>query len=406
MVLALVLTTSGVIVFLALLAWYFSHIFAKVQVRCHSNALNGAILRDCPSLRARYVPHFCTTFFCGCSRRLSGGLQSYFEECDPFPDSIVREETIPLEDGGTIRIDWFEECADSPFSEDTPIVVVFPQVGYCSPNHGINAIFCKRLAGEGQFRVVQCVYQGLGGLTMSSSHIPSTAYCGTDDVGAALMTVHRTWPKASIVVLCFSIGAAHFTRFAGQNPKLCAEYRVVGMVALAHGFSAAETSRAGRSTLGGAPGRAVVYLWKDQLKKKPNLEYLNTLDGKMGFDVKRLLKASTFDEWDEAALPLYGYRSKQEMLLKCDAYNYLSGLSMPMLFVNAENDPVCPARRMVRPEHPELLDNPLAILVTTKFGGHLHWPDGCCRDSKSAWIQDVVVEYVNSVLANGSAARE
>jgi len=198
-------------------------------------------------------------------------------------------------------------------------------------------------------------------------------------------------------VLSFSFGAAHFTRWAGSNPSLCSQYNIVGMVALSHGFSAQETSEAGAKSLGGAPGRTVVELWKEDVTSKANLEQLKTLDGTNGFKMQQLLKATTFEQWDDALLPLYGYDNAQDMLKECDAVYVLQDLNIPMLFLNAENDPVCPAQRMRRIEHPQLLNHRLAVLVSTRFGGHLHWPDGCCY-SRASWILRVVLEYIHAIL--------
>ena len=318
----------------------------------------------------------------------------------PKPSSKIRSDLLTTADGGTLRMDWIEHKQGHMCDDESPAILVFPPVGTCSVERGFSAsMFHSFCDFPRPCRIAHICYQGLGGVPLSSSRLPGTCYCGTDDVGHVLQHVHTKYPNAPILVVCSSVGSAYFTRWIGSHPEKCTELNVIGAVACAHGYSSAMTTEAGDSVFYGLAGKRVIKFWREQLHRD-SLPYLEALEVKNNlFRVSALLSAQSAHDWDVAVLPLYGYSSMKEMLEHCDAVHVLPNIPIPILFVNADDDPVCPSSRMI---HFEIWNrNPLLMVLATSHGGHLGWHDGAYFSSQALWIKCVACEFFEAVLKEG-----
>ena len=70
--------------------------------------------------------------------------------------------------------------------------------------------------------------RGHDNLPLQSTCLPATAYVGKGDIGHIIEHVSSKWPTVPLAVVGCSIGAAHFTRWAGMNPDKLQECRVQG----------------------------------------------------------------------------------------------------------------------------------------------------------------------------------
>ena len=391
--------STGMVVILPLVILYVLRcIFVfcfDLRMRLHfiRTRFNDELVRRCPALSRTYRPHFGMTCI--------PGIDYFLQTAKTDTPLLVKRATLRLQKvelpgGGTLGLQWLNDYIRIDTANTTPIVISFPPVGSCSPYGSLSGALCHEVSAKLGYRVVQVVYQGLGGLPLTSKQLPSSAYCGLSDSGEAIRSVHAAYPDAKIMILGCSIGSAMFTRWAGCNPEKCKEYNVIGCVNCGHGFSVQETTECGDATHWGFPGKRVVGIWKGQLQDTSS-EYLIGLDGVDGFSTQALLDAKMSAQWDEAVMPLYGYANREDMFLKCDAVHVLQDLCIPSLFVNAEDDPVCPAARMRRKEKPVLLNHPMVLLLSTQRGGHLGWHDGYFV-SQRRWIRDVVCEYFRALV--------
>ena len=367
--------------------------FFDVKVKIHyiDNRFNNELTKRCPSFFESYRPNIAMTAIIGVDHLVQTARNGNVvpEKC-----KTIRLQKIKLDDGGILGLQWLDADRDIPGT--TPIVVSFPPVGYCSAFSGLSGILCHEINEKLGYRVVQVVYQGLGGLPLTSKHLPGTGYCGLSDPGEAVRNVHIAHPNAKILVMGCSIGSAIFTRWAGANPQKCKEYQIIGSLFCAHGFSAQETTERGDTMFMSLGGKNVVSIWKKQIQEN-NSDHLKKLDGTNGFSADALLAAQLSGRWDEALLPLYGYKSKSAMFKNCDAANVLRYMNIPALYINADDDPVCPAARMRRKERPDLLTHPMAILLGTRRGGHLGWHDGIFA-SERRWIRNVICQYFRAIV--------
>ena len=365
-----------------------------VKLKCMPTRINKAIASRCPTFYKPYRPNAMLSSIPGIDHLLQS---AYLVGVPPASRAAVRLQLVKLPDGGSLGLQWLNESEDEDIPTTRHIVVSMPPVGECSPFKNLNGILCHEIIKRLHYRVVQVVYQGLGGLPLTSRHLPGTGYCGLSDTGEAIRAVHEAFPEAKILVLGCSIGSAIFTRWAGANPEVCKRYKVSGAVLCAHGFSAQETTERGDKMFLSIGGKNVVRIWKEQLSTY-NTAQLDKLDGVDGFSRNALFKARLSGEWDDALLSIYGYTSREDMFLHCDAVYVMKSINFPSLYINAEDDPVCPAARMRRQEKPDLLNSPMAMLLSTRRGGHLGWHDGFfASSSQRQWIRGAVCEFLQAV---------
>ena len=151
----------------------------------------------------------------------------------------------------------------------------------------------------------------------------------------------------------------------------------------------------------------IVGKWKDVLSRGFDynqtrlLDHLHSLESsKPGFNADALLKAKTFQEWDAAVAPAYGFASVDEMYSQSDVVAVsLWKYRVPSVLINAMDDPICPAGRMQGGEYGQ----PHLAVIATPQGGHLGWIDGRVQPgqpaSQCAWLRSVTLEFVAAASA-------
>jgi len=127
------------------------------------------------------------------------------------------------------------------------------------------------------------------------------------------------------------------------------------------------------------------------------MKHLARLDGQNGFNLERLMAATSLEAWDKELLPLYGYDSIEEMMDHVDSVDGVTKLDFPCIFINSDDDPVCPSSRFL--EDTKLRERPNVIIVATPHGGHIGWQEGLFFASECRWISDSCTEYVEAILA-------
>ncbi|KAG0716672.1 Abhydrolase domain-containing protein 2 [Chionoecetes opilio] len=98
---------------------------------------------------------------------------------------------------------------------------------------------------------------------------------------------------------------------------------------------------------------------------------------------------------------IFGFRSVEELYRNDSSANYLANVSVPIVLINARDDPLV---------HPDMLNIPQAFVKThknslyieTEHGGHLGYYDGGYILPRAVtWLDRTVVSLVTA-LANNS----
>lgn len=381
------------------IAGLFTVLFrSNIMINKQSTIFTKAIYEECKNLNTYHIPHFPMALFPG---RVGGLLQTVCFKHNVYKSDVpIINERVVLENGGTIGLDFF--CnVENIFDEvcEKTIVVFFPPVGSCTSNAGLNAIIAHHVAQDPyKYRVVQIQYQGTAGFELCSENIPGSGYIGTNDVEKALDKIRDKWKTGVMIPVCFCYGCAYFTKFISSKPNICKTYNIIGAVCVAHGLSLRTTVLNGTSHIFGFPSQHVVNIWKKNIFPKSEAFVKKLEEQFPNFSYKELLSAKTCTEWDRATLSLYNYKTIEEMYDFCDSVDTLENLhnNIPvMIFINAEDDPICPASRITQSK--VIRDSPSAIIITTKYGGHLGFNEGFFSQKNNQWIKYTILNYVRAL---------
>jgi predicted alpha/beta-fold hydrolase len=173
-----------------------------------------------------------------------------------------------------------------------------------------------------------------------------------------LQHVYRSHPAQKIALIGFSLGGNLLLKYIGERPH---DPKISRAVAFSVPVDLSSSAR----QLAQPQNRIYMRHFLKSLQKKVLLKR-DLLPADLPFD--RLAKMRTFHEFDEYfTAPLHGFQSAEDYYLKSSALNYLGGIQIPTLLVNARNDPFLSAACFpseIAKSHPHL------FLETPSFGGH------------------------------------
>jgi predicted alpha/beta-fold hydrolase len=96
---------------------------------------------------------------------------------------------------------------------------------------------------------------------------------------------------------------------------------------------------------------------------------------------------------DRITAPSFGFEGADHYYATQSAQNYLDGIRVPTLLIQAKDDTFIPFKSY---SHPALTSNPFLHLVATERGGHLGF---LSRHGARFWIDEVVIDFLKRVLA-------
>jgi predicted alpha/beta-fold hydrolase len=243
------------------------------------------------------------------------------------------------------------------------------------------------------------VMQGFDGLPLRTTKLMSTALISTDDAGHIIEHVASKF-GVKIVLLGISLGGAFVTHWAGKFPTSCQEANVVGGVIVAHGLDVYHAAKSCDAML---PNQYLLSCYRHNLSQSPpDVDLVAKIPD---FDIDSLKTAKSAREWDVACLPLYGFNDYESMLHASDPGRLLGQVSIPLVFVSADNDPIAPASRLVEEGRlHEVVPN--CTIVRTKKGSHLAWWEGGIMGCQQPWAVNLIVELSAALLKMPSSEDE
>lgn len=100
---------------------------------------------------------------------------------------------------------------------------------------------------------------------------------------------------------------------------------------------------------------------------------------------------------DRLTAPSFGFENADHYYATQSSRNYLDGIRVPTLLIQAKDDTLVPFEMF---DHPALSSNPHLRLIATDHGGHLGF---LSRRAPRFWIDEVVLDFFSSV--RGEAAQ-
>ncbi|KAD6119377.1 hypothetical protein E3N88_10648 [Mikania micrantha] len=309
-------------------------------------------------------------------------VQTTFLNFHGRPPAVeYRRKLFHASDGGTFALDWLKSCdvlGDSTYVDDkTPIVIVIP--GLTSDS---SSAYLKHLAfstAKRGWNVVICNHRGLGGISVTSDCFYNAGW--TNDIRDAINHLHNEYPNTPLFAVGTSIGANILVKYLGEYGE---DIPIAGAAAICSPWDLLIGSKfIVRRTVQKFYDRALT------VGLQGYAQLHQTLFSRLA-DWDGIVKSRTIRDFDNYATRLVGkFETVDTYYRHCSSAQYVTKVKIPLLCINALDDPVCTSEAI---PWDECRANKNIVLAVTLHGGHLAFFEGLT--GSSLWWVRAVNEFL------------
>ncbi|MCP1616444.1 hypothetical protein FBY21_1050 [Pseudomonas sp. SLBN-26] len=354
-------------------AHYLRTAARKPELVYQANPENQALIAQVPRLTRRF---WATPWlFNGHLQLLGLGLKKAFAPRLAYD----RVDTLRMADGGTTALHWLG--AEVP--ADVPTLVVLHTI--TGSPHSMRGFVrdLQRLTG---WRVVFCERRGHGRLPLTSPRFNTMG--DTADLREQLRLIGERYPRSPLYAAGISAGTGLLIRYLGEEGEATP---LRGAFAYCPGYDIRVAFARSRAPYTRLMARKLVRQFvtpnRDALAHLPSLA---VLEG-----------AQSLDEFHRHLYECAGYPSQQAYLESCNPITVMEAVSIPLLVLNAEDDPVCVVGN-VRDHQHAMARMPRTVLAVTRRGSHCAYLAGFTARS---WAHHLAAEFLRAVHERPSAER-
>ncbi|XP_048589593.1 monoacylglycerol lipase ABHD2 [Nematostella vectensis] len=344
-----------------------------------------AVKASCPFLREKYIPPIWGR---------SGHMQTMFAgkigRLNP-PVLEGKHHIVKMTDGATLTFDVYHPQSTSR-EELLNTIIIVPGIANCSDTKYVRT-FAGYALKHG-FRVA--VLDHLG----AREHIALTSpriftYGSTGELAEMVGQVLANYNCHNLIGVGFSMGANVLLKYLGEEPErqknftcalsVCQGYDIVSAYPLL-----SDGCRRIYNFLMAQNMKHLILRNKDILFGDPDISAQQS--GVYG--------ATTLQEIDEAfCRRMACFDDLIEFYQHNSSSNYLHNVKLPLLLLNARDDPIVPEQLYVSPKK-HVHENPNAMFVVTEHGGHLgYYEGGLIGISDLTWLDRSLLQYILAVLS-------
>ncbi|NXW25517.1 ABHD1 protein, partial [Circaetus pectoralis] len=324
------------------------------------------------------------------------------------PPVSYRSEAIRAPDGGQLILDWAED-ADSNWHPDPracPTVLLIP--GLTGSSQAAYLLRLVHRASCAGYRSVVLNHRGCRGEELLT---PRT-FCAsnTEDLETAIAHIKHRYPRAPLLAVGVSLGGygAAPTPGMGRNGGTAApdwlRHRMqvlnyLGRRGWAAGLAAAMAlcpswDPDASATSLEQPLNALLFNQRLTASLRCLISRHKAAIGEK-VDVDHVLEACTIREFDERyTAQAFGYRSCREYYQAASPARWLHRIRVPVLCLNASDDPFSPLHAIPVEAAGHL---PHVALLVTAHGGHLGFLEGLCPRPGS-YMERLFAQFISAVF--------
>jgi uncharacterized protein len=326
---------------------------------------HGAVLAGCPALRDGLEPSWFIR-----NSHVQNVLTLVRDEVAP-PLEWDAEERLVMPDGGTVSIQWLG--LDAP--KHTPVLIVLHTVtGSARDLRRFIASVHARLG----WVVAACNRRGHAGLPLTAPQVNTLG--SVDDFRSQLSAIESRRPAAPLFGVGVSAGSSVLVRYLGEEGK---RSHIRAAAALCPPYDIREAFRCAH--------RAYDRLLTRRLIRFFLLRNSGVLREVDGYD--HCAAATTLAEFHDRLYPLAGFRTREEFYLRSNPMEVASGVAVPILVINAADDPLC-VERNVRQHLDEMQQLSRMTLAVTRCGGHCGFFEAL--GNTDSWADRAIAEYLEA----------
>lgn len=357
------------------------------------SSFTQSVLESCPILRECYIPPFLwgrsghvQTLVVGKVGRVSV----------PSLESVHHH--IKMNDGATATFDVFEPRSVSAHRvQKLHTIIVVPGIANCSESKYIRTFTSYAL--EHGFRVA--VLNHLGAPMNERLTAPRIfTYGGTSELDAMVTHVQDQYNCDQMIGVGYSMGGNVLMKYLGEVPdrqkmficavSVCQGYDVLGASPLMNGWKA---MRRFYNWCIVQNVKMVMGRHREELFQNP------VVRDNIGIKEEEVFSASSLQELDETfSRKMAGFESLESFYKWNSCCNYMHNVKMPVLMLNARDDPLV-SKRLFNTPREHVHTNPNAIFVVTRHGGHLgFYEGGPFSVSTLTWMDRAIMQYIIAVM--------
>lgn len=352
---------------LGFVAYYLSTAARRPQLIHQANAHNAELLARVPRLTQRFwvtpwlINGHLQIFAAGIQEALSPRL------------AYDHVETLRMCDGGTTALHWL----GSELPEQMPTLVVLHTITGSPQSMRAFMRDMQRLTG---WRVVLCERRGHGELPLTSPRFNTMG--DTGDLREQLLLISARYPDSPLYAAGVSAGTGLLVRYLGEQGE---DTPLRGAFAYCPGYDIQVAFARSRAPYSRVMARRLVRQFVT-----PNREALSAWPS-----LAQLEGAQSLDEFHQHLYECAGYPSWQAYLESCNPVAVMERISVPLLVLNAEDDPVCVADN-VREHREAMARMPRTLLAITSRGSHCAYLSGL---TARPWAHHLAAEFLQAVHA-------
>jgi len=347
---------------------------------------NKALMELCPSLTSSYrAPWFL----------INGHVETIAVALLRKPPApVYRREPLPMRDGGAVALDWLEGPLVKALPDDAPALVLLP--GLTGGSEDGYVIHMALAAARAGIRPVVFNSRGTAHFPVRSPQFYSASY--TDDLRAVIKHVGSRFPGAPLLACGWSLGANILVRYLGEEGEAAP---LTAAVSLCNPFNLMLSDR----TISRGFNRIYDRRLADSLRGILSSHRQIFEQQESPVDLEKALRCKSIREFDVAVtVPTFGWKSVDDYYAGSSSCLSIPSVRVPLLCVQAENDPIAPEAAI---PYDEIKRNPRCVLVTTQRGGHLGWVGSEAGGIwGEPWTDKGVIEYLRAALGQRRAVEE
>ncbi|KJH43319.1 hypothetical protein DICVIV_10668 [Dictyocaulus viviparus] len=306
-----------------------------------------------------------------------------------------RRASIHSKDGSTIMFDIFEPICKHKSGLDITLALT-PGIANTSESNYIRT--CVHYAQERGYRCA--VLNHLGALTsvkLTGNRIFS--YGSTEELNAMMNQLFVDYPQSHFINIGFSLGANITTRFLIEASEEQRKRILVGL-SVCQGYSATISTPMYHDWENGR--RIYNYFITENMKRLLRRNYDQAVAPHVAkgiIDEQRLWSATSIVAFDENYnRRVAGFQSVEAFYEWCDCLPHLLKLRVPMIFLNAEDDPIIPRALWEPVKNLVSRTNNMAFILT-RHGGHLGFLEGGSFAPYSVtWLDRLIVDVADQAI--------